>query len=140
MIPDIKLGFQTILGHPKCHFPAIYRFSGQYRPLWRKSIFDLKNTKSPYVRILSFFTIWSHILQHVAQNLKYVLKFVLQVPKILLNTYEASVWCLDNIFSNIKNYDFWQFSPKWPNTCKIGENDDFSNLNKIKRRHRIMAF
>ena len=43
-------------------------------------------------------------------------------------------------FQTWKNYDFWQFSPKWPNSCKIGENGDFSNLNKIKRRHRIMAF
>ena len=65
-----------------------------------------KDGQSPHVRILSFFTIWSHILQHVAQNLKSVLKFVLQVPKILLNTYDVSVWCLDNVYSNIKKSRF----------------------------------
>ena len=66
-------------------------FSGSISIFWKNRFLDLKNTQSPHVRILSFFTMWSHILQHVAQNLKYVLKFVLQVPKILLNTYEVSV-------------------------------------------------
>ena len=56
MVLDIKLGFQTTLGHPKCHFPAIYRFSGQYRPLWRKSIFwSEKYPKSPCADFFIFY-------------------------------------------------------------------------------------
>ena len=43
-------------------------------------------------------------------------------------------------FQTSKNHDFWQFSPKWPNTCKIGEKENFWNLNKIKLMHWIMAF
>ena len=43
-------------------------------------------------------------------------------------------------FQTSKNHDFWQYSPKWPNTCKIGENENFWNLNKIKLRHWIMTF
>ena len=56
MILDIKLGFQIILGHPKCHFPAIYRFSGQYRQLWRKSIFwSEKYQKSTCAHFVIFY-------------------------------------------------------------------------------------
>ena len=61
MILDIKLGFQTTLGHPKCHFPAIYRFSGQYRPLWRKSIFrSEKYPKSPCADFAIFYNMKPH--------------------------------------------------------------------------------
>ena len=88
-------------------------FSGHISIFWTISatlrkidFFDLKNHQSRYVRVLSFFAIWTHILQHAAQILKYVLKFVLQVPKILLNTYDVSVWCLDNVYSNIKKSRF----------------------------------
>ena len=50
MILDIKLGFQTTLGHPKCHFPAIYRFLGQYRPLWKNRIFGQKSPFLPNLK------------------------------------------------------------------------------------------
>ena len=92
---------------PKMSFSGHISISRTISATLRKINFLIwKNTKSPHVWILSFFTIWSHILQNVAQNLKYVLKFVLQVPKILLNTYDASVWHLDDIFSNIKKSRF----------------------------------